>query len=104
MRFRDSEVLPAGLVELLPCLPKAAGRLDLACFQPTPGAVGGRVQWARDLLGEPIDLSDHHVDLVAAPRAERRLAEKIVETELLKQEETELPKIGLVLICRLAHG
>jgi len=99
----DRQAPPADVVERLPRGLEAGGRLDLAVDELAPGGVADRVQRAELVLGPGVDLFEDGHDLVLAPVLVRRLAEDLLELELLEQDEADVAQVGLVAVDRLGH-
>src|SRR5262249_44317767 len=94
----DGEDLPPGLVELLPGLLEAGRRDDLAVLEPAADLVADRVERPGDLAREAIELAERQLDLGAAPVLEGRLAEDLLQAELLEEDELQLAEACAVAV------
>ena len=100
---RRADALPAGLVQLLPRVLEAGGRLHAAVLDATALAVTDRVERSETLLDEAVRLVEHHLDLLGAPLCVSLLGKQLVELELLEQEELEVAQVCFVPIDGLRH-
>jgi hypothetical protein len=100
----DRERAPAGLEQRLPRLLEAGRDADLAVVEPAALGVAGTVERAEHLLHPAVGLLEDRRDLVLAPVAVRRLAEDVVEPELLEQEERQVAEVGFVEILSGHRG
>src|SRR5690606_4267693 len=81
---------PAGLPELLPRLVEAVRDLHLAALEAAALRVAHGVEGAGDLAREAVDLVEDHRALLLAPLGVGRLAEDVLDLEVLEEQEPEV--------------
>src|SRR5690606_15784478 len=94
---------PAGLPELAPRLVEAVGDLHLSGLEAAALRVTHGIQRTGDLAREAVDLVEDHRALLLAPLGVWRLAEDVLDLEVLEEQEPEVAKIGFVAVDGLGH-